>query len=298
MSRTFKFVVNPIAGPKDNLKYWRSLNNCLLSEGIKFKSKITKRQGHATSWATKRVEKETQAVIVSVGGDGTFNEVASVLVNTPLEMAHIPRGSGNGLARMLKIPSALKKIPNYLKNASSQSIDAGTFNDRFFFCTAGFGFDALIAHHFSKSKTRGLKSYIFFSLKSFFKYRGVEAEFEIDGENFSGHFFTVTVANANQFGNNAFIAPSADLQDGWLNVTIIRPFSKILTPLVGLALFTKWIHHFSFVETRKAKKLQIRKVSEPYFHIDGEAIETSLPLEISVLPAALNLLIPKKQKVN
>ena len=162
---------------------------------------------HATSWATKRVEKETESVIVSVGGDGTFNEVASVLVNTLLQMAHIPRGSGNGLARMLTIPSSVKKIPDYLRNGVSKRIDAGRLGEKYFFCTAGFDFDALVAHHFSTSKTRGLKSYVLYTLKAFMNFKGVQADFDLDGEQFSGRFFTVTVANANQYGNNAFIAP-------------------------------------------------------------------------------------------
>ena len=165
MERTFKFVVNPVAGPGNNLSYWRSLNTTLLQNGIQFKSKITKREGHATRWATKRVKKGTDSVIVSVGGDGTFNEVASVLVNSPLQMAHIPRGSGNGLARMLHIPSKIKKIPAYLMEGQPVKIDAGSFNNHYFFCTAGFGFDALIAHHFSTSKTRGFKSYVLLVLK-------------------------------------------------------------------------------------------------------------------------------------
>lgn len=293
MNRSFKFIVNPVAGPRDNLKYWRSLSKVLLERGIGFKAKITKKQGHATEWAVRRVEKGNDAMIVSVGGDGTFNEVASVLVNTPLQMAHIPRGSGNGLARMLKIPSRPQEIATYLEKGSVKSIDSGKLNDHFFFCTAGFGFDALIAHHFSQSKSRGLKSYVFYVLKTFFEYRGVEASFQLDSEDFSGRFFTVTFANANQYGNNAFIAPGADLQDGLLDVTLIRPFPKIATPLVVAALFTRQIHRFPFVETRKVKAAHIQKVSELFFHIDGDAIQPGLPVKISVLPAALQLLVPE-----
>ena len=122
----------------------------------------------------------------------------------------------------------------------------------------------------------------------------MEADFEMDGQTISGRFFTVTVANANQYGNNAFIAPAADLQDGLLDVTIIRPFPKILTPLVVLGLFGKCLPKFSFVETLKVKTVKIQSVSEPVFHIDGEAITPSIPVEISVIPAALNILIPKK----
>lgn len=294
MQRTFKFVVNPVAGPGNNLSYWRSLKKVLLQNGIEFKSKITKREGHATRWAAKRVKKDTDSVIVSVGGDGTFNEVASVLVNSPLQIAHIPRGSGNGLARMLHIPSKIKKIPAYLKEGQPVSIDAGSFNGHFFFCTAGFGFDALIAHQFRTSKRRGFKSYIFYILRAFFSYRGVEAKFTLDGEPVSGKFFIVTIANANQYGNNAFIAPKADLQDGLFDVTIIRPFSKWMMPVVVLALFGKRIHKLPFVEYRRAKEMEVQSVSAPYFHRDGEAAEYDLPVSARILPGALQILVNKK----
>jgi len=294
MKRTFRFIINPIAGPKDNLEFWNSLKQILLDNDVSFKKKISKRPGHATKWTDKRVEKGTESIVVSMGGDGTFNEVASSLVNSGLQMAHIPRGSGNGLARMLKIPSKLKKIPDYLKNGVPIQIDCGKLNDLNFFCTAGFGFDALVAHHFSTSKTRGLKSYVLYTLKSYFNYKGVDAEIELDGVKKTGRFFTLTVANANQYGNNAFIAPEADLQDGLLDVTMIRPFPKWMAPVVALALFGKWIHKFSFVEVQRISKLEIKSLSSSYFHRDGEAEQHELPVTIEVMPGALQLLVNKK----
>jgi len=291
MQRTFQFILNPVAGPGDNQSFWRSLKKHLLASGIEFRKKNTKRQGHATTWTEKRVKKGTDSIIVSIGGDGTFNEVATSLLNTDLKMAHIPRGSGNGLARMLKIPSKPKKIPTYLQKGIPLKIDAGKLNGKSFFCTAGFGFDALVAHHFENSKTRGLKSYVLYTLKAFLNYNGVETDFELDGEPYSGSFFTVTVANANQYGNNAFIAPNADLQDGLLDVTMIRPFSKWITPVVVLALFGKWIHRLPFVETRKINKMEILSLSSPYFHRDGETDLAKFPVKIEVLPGALQLLV-------
>ncbi len=293
MQRTFQFIVNPVAGPGDNQKFWRILKKKLIENDIIFKKKRTKRQGHATTWAVKKVKKRSDSILVSVGGDGTFNELASSLLNTDLKMAHIPRGSGNGLARMLKIPSSVKKIPGYLKNGELKAIDAGKLNGYYFFCTAGFGFDALVAHHFSQSKTRGLKSYVLYTLKAFINFKGVQANFELDGKKYSGSFFTVTIANANQYGNNAYIAPKADLQDGYLDVTMIRPFSKWLTPVVVMALFGKWIHKLPFVEIQKIRRMEINSLSISYFHRDGEAEHAELPIQIDVLPAVLQLLVNK-----
>lgn len=291
MERTFEFIVNPIAGPKDNIRYFKQLKGRLREAGIAFDSKKTKRAGHAPKLVQKRLDR-SEAVIVSVGGDGTFNEVASVMVDSERPMAHIPRGSGNGLARMLKIPGAIAKIPDYLKHGVSRQIDVGKINNNYFFCTCGFGFDALIAHHFATSKQRGLKSYVWYVLKAFFNFKGIEAEFVLDGEPVRGRYFAVTIANANQYGNDAFIAPEADLQDELLDVTMIRPFPLWYTPVMGIALFGKWIHKTRYVETRKVRRVEINAVSSPWFHCDGDVYQPEFPTRISVLPQALRLLVP------
>jgi len=294
MAQKLTFIINPIAGPRDNLKYWKALKKLLKKRNIPFRAKFTKRKEHATRLAFKRMKKEADAVLVSIGGDGTFNEVATALVKTEASLAHIPRGSGNGLARMLNIPVSLRKVPGYLVNGTVKSIDAGKIGEEYFFCTAGFGFDALIAHHFENSDSRGLKSYILYVFKVFFGYNGLDADFELDDERFSGRFFTVTIANANQYGNNAFIAPEAKVDDGLLDVTIIRPFPKLLTPLMAIALFGKSLHKLPYVETRKVRKMIINEVESSHFHRDGDAEKRTWPAEIEVVPSVLKILVPPK----
>jgi len=288
------FIINPFAGSRDNLKFCRKLFLQLDKNGVRYESTVTRAPGHGTELA-KEKHADTERLLVSVGGDGTFNEIASALVGTSREMAHIPRGSGNGLARMLKIPIKIDKIPDYLEMGVGRPIDVGTINDDYFFCTCGFGFDALIAHDFSTSTKRGLKTYVRSVLKRFWNYRGVEARLVLDGEEIAGRFFTVTFANANQYGNDAFIAPYADLQDGLIDVTLIRPFPLVFAPLVTMALMGKWIHKLPFVETRQVKSAGIYSVSLPFFHSDGDVYDAQLPVRIGVKERALNILVPAEQ---
>ncbi|SHJ65892.1 lipid kinase, YegS/Rv2252/BmrU family [Tangfeifania diversioriginum] len=295
MVQKITFIINPVAGPHDNLKYMGVLKKSLKKSNIPFRTKVTKHKNHAAQLAQNQIKQEGNAVIVSIGGDGTFNEVASELVNSKASLGHIPRGSGNGLARMLNITGALKKVRTYLANPTIQKIDAGKIGEKYFFCTSGFGFDALIARYFEKSNKRGLKSYVFFIIKNFFRFKGVEADFELDGERFSGRFFTVTIANANQYGNNAFIAPKAEINDGYLDVTLIRPFPRWYTPLITLALFGKWLDKLPYVDTRKVKHIKINHVASTCFHRDGDADELSFPTNISVIPDAIQLLVPKQK---
>ncbi|WP_372775807.1 diacylglycerol kinase family protein [Mangrovibacterium sp.] len=293
MKRIFEFIVNPVAGPKDNIKYFKQLKRKLNEREIPFDSKKTKRAGHAPKLVKKRLL-NPEAVMASVGGDGTFNEVASLLVGTSRSMAHIPRGSGNGLARMLKIPHRVGQIPDYLEHGVVRAIDVGKINNDYFFCTCGFGFDALIAHDFSNSTTRGFWTYARSVLTKFWSYRGVETRMILDGEEISGRFFSVTIANANQYGNDAFIAPHADLQDGLVDVTFIRPFPLIMAPVVGMALMGKWIHKLPYVQMRQVKTVEISQVSSStYFHCDGDVYDAQMPVKIGVNEKALNLLVPE-----
>lgn len=293
MERRYEFIVNPVAGPHNNIQYFKRLKVELRKRGILFDSKKTKRAGHAPKLVRKRIARP-EVVIVSVGGDGTFNEAASVLVGTNREMAHIPRGSGNGLARMLKIPREIGKIADYLQAGVSKAIDVGTINGDNFFCTCGFGFDALIAHDFDGCEKRGLKGYVNYVAKSFFKFKGVEARFTLDGELYQGTYFAVTIANANQYGNDAFIAPKADLEDGLLDVTMIKPFPVWYAPFLGIALFGKYIHKSRYVETRKVRVVEIQSISNPYFHSDGDVYQLKLPATITVHPKALKLIVPSR----
>lgn len=286
------FIINPIAGPGNNRKYWSALRKRLKKRGISFRVKYTKHSDHATRLAIKRLKKEKDPLIVSVGGDGTFNEVASAIVGSEAILAHIPRGSGNGLARMLKLPGKTRKVPGYLLKGTPKNIDAGKINDRYFFCAAGFGFDALVAHHFSKGQHRGLTGYVLQIVKLFFRYKGIEAAFETDDEKHSGRYFMVSIANANQMGNNAYIAPDAKLDDGYLNVTLVRPFPLYYAPIMALALFGKFLNKMPFVEMQKVKTVCIKKIDSPLFHLDGEATILEFPAEIKITESALRILVP------
>ncbi|MFV0522158.1 MAG: diacylglycerol/lipid kinase family protein [Mangrovibacterium sp.] len=284
-------IINPIAGGRNNIKFANKITTNLQKNGWEVEQLITERAGQAGELALAKSE-EGGTIITSMGGDGTINEIASSLVNTNAPMAIIPCGSGNGLARMIGISSAPNRIVGYFENGKNSLIDVGKLGEYYFFCTCGFGFDAMVAHSFSKSKQRGLKTYIESTIQKAIEFNGIYAEFSLDGKPFSGDFMLVTIANASQYGNNAFIAPNAKLNDGWLDITIIRKFPKVFAGAVATALFTKQIDQFRFVETYRVKKVVINKLENRLFHRDGDYFEINLPMTISILPQALNLMHP------
>ncbi|MFV0291587.1 MAG: diacylglycerol/lipid kinase family protein [Mangrovibacterium sp.] len=289
--KNISLIVNPIAGERDNVKFAKRISKSLEKSNWEVELLITECAGHAKTLAQEK-SLEKDLIIASVGGDGTINEIASSLVNSNTQMAIIPCGSGNGLARMTGIPSNPNRLVSYFETGKSSPIDVGVLGDYNFFCTCGFGFDAMVAHSFSQSKQRGLKTYIESTVQKAIEFNSLYAEFTLDGKAFSGEFMLVTIANANQYGNNAFIAPNAKLNDGWLDITIIRKFPKIFAGAAIAALFTKQIEQFRFVETYRAKEIVITKLENPLFHRDGDHFQIDLPVKISIIPNGLNLIQP------
>src|SRR5208283_3527302 len=167
---------------------------------------FTKCPGHATE-LTKQLVDMNYGRIVAVGGDGTVNEVAKALVDTPTVLGIIPSGSGNGLARFLKIPMRIEDSV-YLQNVGKiLSIDYGRINNEPFFCTCGVGFDAHIGNKFAKSANRGFFSYVKETYHAYFHYKPLKYTIKIDGEKIKTRAFLITVANAGQYGNDAYISP-------------------------------------------------------------------------------------------
>lgn len=230
-------------------------------------------------------------VAVSFGGDGTFNEVATALINSDTPVAILPLGSGNGLARSLKIKKNSASMINYLLNAKPVEIDGGKFSGKYFFCASGIGFDAHVAAEFNSRKTRGLAGYIANVIRTYVRYKPVKVDMVIDGNPIQGSFFLVTFSNAPQYGNDAWIAPGADLTDGLLDVTLVGPFHWIMAPLLALALFGGFIHRLPWVKTIKAKKIEIKSVTSSHFHYDGESIKMNWPVVIEIVPKAATVLI-------
>jgi YegS/Rv2252/BmrU family lipid kinase len=288
--KSFFIIVNPVAGKASERKLLKNIQKALAEKGYIVQTVFSEYHQHALE-LTQSHRFSYGEVAVSFGGDGTFNEVATGLVDTGTPVAILPLGSGNGLARSLKIKKNFAALCKYLINAKPVYIDGGKFSGKYFFCACGIGFDAHVAAEFNSRKTRGLAGYISNVIRTYIRYRPIGADLVIDGNPIQGRFFLVTFSNAPQYGNDAWIAPKADLTDGFLDVTFVRPFHWILAPLLALALFGGFIHRLPWVKTLKAKKIEINSVSSSHFHYDGESEKMNWPVIIEIVPKATTVLI-------
>ena len=280
------FILNPISG-SNNL----SLRNTLISL-IKSNAENvileTATQNHAIELTKKAIAAGAKKII-AIGGDGTINEVGSVLTNTEIPLGIIPLGSGNGLARHLNIPMQVEKAYQVALNGNPIKIDVGNINGKRFFCTAGIGFDATVANAFAKGEKRGLFNYITATLSSLIKYKPIQVSIN---QGPLEEVFSLTIANANQFGNNAYISPFSNIQDGTLEIVKIKKMNWLQASIVSIRLFFKLIHNSPLVEIIKTKEVKITYKSNANLHMDGEALQTTEPvLNISIEASALKVIV-------
>lgn len=234
--------------------------------------------------------------VVAVGGDGTVHQVARALMGTEAAMGIVPRGSGNGLARELGIPSSLEQACRIIDQGTVRILDIGTFEDRYFFNIACIGFDALVGQMFNargEAAPRGMLPYFFLSLRAFQQYRAQRTTFEVDGERFERTPLMIVVANSRQYGAGALIAPSAEPDDGLLDLTIIQNVDALRALFHLPKLFTGQIEKMPEAECRRARDLVISAEDPLPIELDGEAVPSATVVRLGIIPARLRVCAPK-----
>ena len=149
-----------------------------------------------------------------------------------------------------------------------------------------------MAHEFDKSPKRGLKTYIKTALKEFLKFKPEKVILALDGLSNSSHYpFIISIANSSQWGNDFHISPKSSLQDGLLDICIIKKFPMILSPIMALRLKMKTIHKSNFMETISCEKCSIIAEHSIKGHVDGEPVTFDKTLNIAVIKEAINIIV-------
>ena len=289
------FVVNPISGTQGKKAILKWIDERLDRSLYDYSIVKTEYAGHATQIAANAVQEKVD-VVVAIGGDGTINEIARSLVHTDTALGIIPCGSGNGLARHLRIPMEPKAAIDILNCGSELCIDYGKINNIPFFCTCGVGFDAFISLKFADSGKRGLLTYLENTLHESLTYQPETYEIENEEGTMKYKAWLIACGNASQYGNDAYIAPQASLTDGLMDVTIMEPFTVLDVPSLSFQLFNKTIDQNSRVKTMRAKKIKIHRVNDGVMHFDGDPLMAGKELEVEIIPAGLRVIASEKKK--
>lgn len=282
-------IINPVSGGATRAIALRRADEAmhhLARLGATGEVYLTERRGHAHTLAALAIQRGASRVI-AWGGDGTVNEVASAVIGHDVMLGIVPSGSGNGLARELRLPT---RVPAAIERAvlsAGRAIDAGTIDGQWFFSIAGVGLDAQVAAAFDRDGgRRGLIGYVRMTGRELLRYA---CESYVIDDGVPRTALLVTFANTTQFGNGARIAPHAKLDDGLLDVVTFEERSRLRT-IWGLPrLFTGDVDRVPGVSIARARSVVVACERPMRFHVDGEPRQGGVRLDVRLHPRMLTV---------
>ena len=292
-------VINPIAGPGRT----RTMAACvdlaksvLSAHDYDADVRITAGPRDAFHFASEAAQGKVD-LVVAWGGDGTINGAATGVAGTGIPLAIVPGGSGNGLARDLRIPFDPAAALTIAASGSVRSIDAGELHGSLFFNVAGVGFDARIADRLAApGARRGLLGYVLATLGELRAYEpgtySIHNAFDVNGQAHMADIIDrrallIAVANSRQYGSGAQIAPAALLDDGMMEIVVVEPQSALSILKQLPAFFRGTLGEGNGIIMRSAATMEISCAHPIRFHVDGEPREGPKSISLRTRRGAL-----------
>ena len=296
-------IINPISGTGGRMEVARARAEraaaLMAGRGLDAQVFMTARPGHARELAAG-VLAGGATIVLAWGGDGTVNEVASVLAFRDATLAIIPSGSGNGLSRELGIPLDPARAFDVAFGGRECRIDAGELDHRLFFNIAGIGLDARVAHRFAADGLvrRGFLRYLEIAAQELLTYRADYHTVVTDGATVRVEALLIAIANGRQYGNGALIAPAARLDDGRLDVVIVAGRSPLAALVQAPRLFTGQIARAPGVTSVQAVDIEVTSAHPVVYHVDGEPFVGGASIAARPHPAALRVMVPSDARLD
>ncbi|MFM9026434.1 MAG: diacylglycerol/lipid kinase family protein [Bacteroidota bacterium] len=291
MKKSIRFIINPRSGTSEKKELPELIRSVIDRDRFDTDIRFTERAGHAALLAEESVSSGTDIVAVA-GGDGSVNEVTGPLLHSKSALAILPFGSGNGLARHLSIPLETKRALELINSGEGKMIDAFIAGSHVGIGTFGLGFDAHVAHLFAQSKTRGYSTYVKLVLGEFIRYKPISLHITLKGESKTVSPFLFTVANSSQFGNNAVIAPGADISDGLLDIATVNPFPIYAAPGLIYRLISNKLQFSGYYSRYLADEISFSNYETIKAHIDGEPVEIQGDFSVKIIPGSIRIIVP------
>lgn len=272
------FILNPFSGKWDYRLIENNIKKAML--GKNYKIVKTKSPNHATRLALK-YKNDEDAIVYSVGGDGTLNEVINGLAGGKCRLGIIPTGSGNDF---------YKSLSKYNKKEST--IDLGLVNDYFYFINiASIGFDAQVSNEANLIKESGKYkklSYFLGILKTFIKFRFQDYEIDINGKKIQQPYTIIAICNGRYYGGGFPIAPLASFDDDLFDVYLAKKMSRVRLIGVFIKLIKAKHEKSSLVKKFKTKEVNLKSEKQMLVNLDGEIIKAK-EINVKIVPNAITI---------
>ncbi len=310
---TWMVIVNPKAGSGRGLKDWPTISNQMYNSNLKFTCLFTEHKYHAIELTVKAI-KDGFRNIVAIGGDGTIHEVVNgifiqkIVPTTDICLAVIPAGTGNDWIRMFGISKTYSEAVQSLVEKRTVLQDVGKVSyyetcvkhTRYMANVAGLGYDAVVNLKYNNLKDDGKYGSFLYLRSAFHTFLGYTPKkfcIKADGEEFyNGMVFSGAVGIGKYNGGGMQQTPNAQIDDGLMDLTIIKKMSKLRIARNFKLLYSGNIYNIPSVIHKQAKKIEIQTWPETRIEIDGEAVGTS-PFVFELVPQCIKVVVGLRYKV-
>ncbi|WP_432250560.1 diacylglycerol/lipid kinase family protein [Streptomyces sanyensis] len=291
--RQFTAVVNPAAGGSSGTAALLPLARLLREAGAELDTRYSRSLDHARELA--REAGAQGRVVLAVGGDGMAGCVGGALSGTAARFGLVPAGRGNDFARALGLPTDAAGLAEVLLHAAPRPVDtievsSAAHGGAAVLGSVYAGVDAVANRHANTSRLlRGAASYYAGGLRAVAGWRPAEYRITVDGAEHAYRGYTVVAANSGYYGFGRLVAPGARVDDGLLDVVVIRHGPKRLFFTIMDELRTGAHLHRPQVEVLRGREVRIEADRSLPYGADGE-VDGALPVTARVRPGALNVL--------
>ncbi len=288
------FIVNPVSGGKEKELFYRKIKE--LEKKYNYTYQVFETTGKND---TQKIKEKLSAFApdkaIAVGGDGTCNMLASVLMKTSVVMGIIPFGSANGLATEFKIPGNIEQAVKIISTGVKQEIDIVTINNRHISLhISDIGFNAKIVKRYEQRSVRGMWGYARQFGRELFMSKPHKYVFETGKGSFKRKAHMVAIANSREYGTGAIINPLGKINDGKFEICIFKPYPFWAIFRFIYAFFAGTLHRLRYVEILSFKEIKIRNRDRETLQIDGEPIGEIDTINVGIKPDTLTVVIPAK----
>jgi YegS/Rv2252/BmrU family lipid kinase len=286
-------VFNPIAGQAASLEQdLRAARDLWREHGWSVDVRPTAGPGDGTRIAREAAD-QGYDIVVAAGGDGTVNEVVNGLAGTQTALAALPVGTVNVWVRELGLPMQPRAAAEALLQAQRRAIDLGRAGDRYFLLMCGIGFDAAVTAEVRADEKRklGVLAYFKSALGVIGRYRGIPARITVDGRTIRGRVLLTVLGNSQLYGGVVKITARASLDDGLLDVCVIKGNSLWSAPFRIISIVTQRYNLDPKIEYHRAREVKIAARRPLPVQVDGDHIGYT-PMSFAAVPGALYALLP------
>jgi diacylglycerol kinase (ATP) len=286
MSRKFLIIANPKAGAFGSGNIIKKITDFFTQKGIGYLLKYTTKSGDYGIKPQNGLEGITDILVV--GGDGTVSATVNAFINQRLPIGIVPAGTGNDFIKNLNIPKKLDDALQVAVNGNTVLADCGLCNNRYFVNGVGIGFDGKVVEHMLNSPSfwKGHLAYLSTAVKILAMYRESQLAYSYDHSQVSENVFLMTIANGTTFGGGFKMTPNAKIDDGMLDVCMIKQIHPIKRFLKINTLKTGKHASMKEVEFFNVEDISIEPSDVLSAHLDGDFIGKP-PFKIKVIPKAV-----------